>query len=107
MESSNEASLINQIFEVTNRFDPGKANEIKEQLVTLINRLINDDFPSLIQLLYRIDIDEKKLKQLLKERQDSDAASIIADLIIIRQLQKVETQKQFNDRKNPDEDDRW
>ncbi len=107
MESSNEASLINQIFEATNRFDPGKANEIKEQLVTLINRLINDDFPSLIQLLYRIDIDEKKLKQLLKERQDSDAASIIADLIIIRQLQKVETQKQFNDRKNPDEDDRW
>ncbi|WP_336515125.1 hypothetical protein [Pollutibacter soli] len=54
-----------------------------------INRMIQTDFSRLIQLLYRIDISEKKLKELLHKNKQSDAGKIIAHMIIERQKEKI------------------
>ncbi|MGH2565124.1 MAG: hypothetical protein ACRDE5_11460 [Ginsengibacter sp.] len=80
---------------------------IRFQLINLINELIKNDFPSLIQLLYRIDVEEKKLKKLLQDNPGSDAATIIADIIIKRQIQKVITKKQFKAKDNPSREGEW
>jgi hypothetical protein len=48
-----------------------------------------------VTLLYRIDVDENKLKKILKEQAGTDAAQIIAQLIIEREQQKAETRKKF------------
>ena len=48
----------------------------------------------LVQILYRIDVSEKKIKTLLKENQGSDAGKIIASLIIERQMQKIKSRQQ-------------
>ena len=69
--------------------------ELREQLVAHINHLINHDFEKLVFYLYRIDVDETKMRRLLEEREGEGAAGLIADLIIERQLQKIESRKRF------------
>jgi hypothetical protein len=56
----------------------------KEKLVAYLNEFINQDFSKVVQLLYRIDVSEVKLKKVLQERPNEDAANLIADLIIER-----------------------
>jgi hypothetical protein len=77
------------------------------RLEVLINELIQDDFHLLVQWLYRIDVDEKKIKASLDRQRGQDAASILAHLIIERQLQKRESRKQFRSSDNIPEEDRW
>ena len=81
---------------------------LKEKLSFHINKLIQSDFNRLVSVLYRIDISESKLKLLLKEHPGRDAADIIAELIIERQLQKIKSRQEFyrND-KNIKDDEKW
>ena len=74
-------------------------NELQQKLTAFINELIVNDFQRLITILYRVDVDEKKLKRILKENIGKDAGEIIANLIIERQIQKLETRKQFGSKK--------
>ena len=53
-------------------------------LIQLINEWITQDFKKLLLMLYRLDVSEKKLSQLLAENKGIDAANIIAALIIER-----------------------
>ena len=71
-------------------------DDVYQQLVEYINGLINADFEKLVQLLYRIDVSEAKLKALLQANPQEDAAKMIANLIIERQLQKLKSRKQTN-----------
>jgi len=77
------------------------------QLHEQINWLINNDFSKLVQMLYRLDVDEDKLRSLLEQQQNTDAATLIANIIIERQLKKAEVR---NTTKNDTEipgDERW
>ncbi|WP_026768337.1 hypothetical protein [Asinibacterium sp. OR53] len=76
-------------------------------LAARINRLITDDFSGLINLLYRLDISEAKLKKLLSEHPQEDAGKIIAELIIERQQQKLQARQQFHREDNIPEDEKW
>ena len=81
---------------------------LNEKLLQHINNLILHDFQKLVSLLYRIDINEEKLKYLLKENADKDAASIIADLIIERQMQKIKSKELFKQWDlDIDENEKW
>lgn len=53
-----------------------------------INNLIQHDFNKLLAILYRIDVDEDKLKCALRQQPGRDAAEIIAELMIERQAGK-------------------
>ncbi len=64
-------------------------HELHLRLALHINLLIQTNFERLLTLLYRIDVSESKLKQLLKENPGEDAGGIIATLIIERQRQKL------------------
>ena len=64
------------------------------------NNLIQNDFPKLVGLFYRIDISEIKLRQVLKENPDENAGETIASLVIERLLQKISTREAF--RSKPD-----
>lgn len=74
-----------------------KANAGDDDMVELlsikINELINSDFEKLVQLLYRVDVDEMKLKKMLQENAGMDAGKMIALLLIERQQQKIQSKK--------------
>ncbi|MBO9659993.1 MAG: hypothetical protein J7527_14330 [Chitinophagaceae bacterium] len=88
-----------------------RKNEYSAQLKALeeeVNRLLLHDFDRLIAILYRVDVNEHKLKLLLKERPDEDAARLISSLLIERQAQKIKTRDQFNSSQTGiDENERW
>jgi hypothetical protein len=63
-------------------------NEIEQlapnDLIAYINDCIQNDFNKLVQLLYRIDVSEAKLKTILQLNPNEDAAKLIAAVIIER-----------------------
>ena len=80
----------------------------KQALVEKINDLINTDFQKLVSILYRIDVSETKLKQLLNENPGTNAALIITDLLIERQAEKIRSRQKFNKRdENISDDEKW
>jgi len=84
------------------------ADELRRRLSVHINYLIEHDFQKLVSVLYRVDVNEKKLKQLLKENPGEDAGLIIADLIIERQLQKIKSRKEYRrDENNISDEEKW
>jgi hypothetical protein len=80
---------------------------LKEHLSSHINTLIQSDFQKLVSILYRVDVSESKLKHLLKENQGYDAANIIVDLIIERQLQKIKSRQEHRNSENISDDEKW
>lgn len=83
----------------TNLTEDISKHELKQKLTAFINELILNDFQRLIAILYRVDVDEKKLKRILKENIGTNAGQTIANLIIEREIQKIETRKQFGSKK--------
>ena len=80
----------------------------KQVLVEKINDLINNDFQKLVLILYRMDVSEIKLKQLLNENAGTNAAIIIADLMIERQAEKIRSRQKFNKQdENISDDEKW
>jgi hypothetical protein len=55
-----------------------------EDLANAINDLIKNDFSKLVQLLYRIDVSEAKLKYILQAHPNEDAGKLIAAVVIER-----------------------
>jgi len=82
-------------------------DETKKILSGHINYLINHDFEKLVSLLYRIDVSENKLKNLLLENKNTNAGALIAELIIERQLQKIKTRKEFSAKPNESNEEKW
>jgi hypothetical protein len=80
---------------------------LKEKLSMHINHLIQDDFEKLVALLYRIDVSEAKLKKMMNDNREVNAGSIIADLIIERQQQKIESRKSSNNSKDISDEEKW
>lgn len=81
--------------------------ELREKLAAHINHLINHDFEKLVYYLYRIDVDENKMRRLLEQREGENAAALIADLIIERIVQKKEARKQFKTDSTDSKEERW
>jgi hypothetical protein len=104
---TNLVSDINQSLEISM---PATISyeELRENLIIHINHLINHDFEKLVFYLYRIDVNESKMKHLLDQREGENAAGLIADLIIERQLEKIKSRQQFRQQDNDiDEDEKW
>ena len=82
-------------------------DELKNILSLHIHYLINNDFNKLVSILYRIDVSEKKLRQLLEANPAGDAGKIIAELIIDRQIQKIKSRQESGNNPSIPEDDKW
>ncbi len=100
-----QMDLILQQLTVEASFD--KKQEIKQQLIDCINYLLIHDFARLVQTLYRVDVNEARLKQLLQEHPQTDAAVLIADLLMERQEEKLKTKSSFPYNDTIPEDEKW
>ncbi len=78
------------------------------QLKQAVSHLIDKDFDALLQLLYRVDVSEEKLRRLLQDFPAADAAGIITNLLLERQLQKIKSRREHaQGDQNIPEDERW
>jgi hypothetical protein len=84
--------------------------QLRESIERRISELISTDINRLILLLYRLDVNEKKLTAALEENTGSDTAAVITSLVIERQMQKAVSKKTdhgFRRDENISEDDKW
>jgi len=68
-------------------------NDFQEVLAKVIQHLLDNNFERLLNGLYRIDVDEEKVKQAMATGED--VAGKIASLIIEREMQKVVTREKY------------
>lgn len=77
-------SSVAQLMQVELR----SGDDARAQMIQHINELIEHDFNRLISILYRIDVDEDKLKKRLREFPQVNAGEIILDMMVERQAPK-------------------
>ncbi len=78
-----------------------------EQMAQFINELIDKDFSRLVQLLYRLDVSETKLRAVLLEHPTGDAGDMIAQLILERIAQREKNKQLFRKEGDIPEDEKW
>ena len=69
---------------------------IREKMIHAFSWLLDNDISKMMNILYRADVDEQKLKSLLISSSQLPSAEVVADEYIRRQLQKVETWKKYS-----------
>lgn len=108
LPGNNYLTVKEEIISLANSVQTQPSADERTRFIFLINQLINHDFNTLIRLLYQIDVSEKKLNQVLKNNVNTDSAPLIVDLIIERQLQKIESRKIFTEPEWPKTDEeKW
>ena len=81
--------------------------EFEKRLTERIEELLQKDFPGLINTLYRLDVDEERLKNQLANQPATNAAKIISKLIIERQLEKLKTRWHQSAQENIRDEEKW
>ncbi len=69
--------------------------ELRELLLQKIVYLLINDLPGLWNILYRIDVNERKLKQVFETEQATEIAPQITDLILQRFREKALTRVKY------------
>lgn len=65
------------------------------RLTRIVSYLLEKDFGKLLQVLYRIDISEDRLKAALASN-EAEPPLLISRMILDREMQKVETRKKYS-----------
>ena len=99
------STSIESLFDLQHSGD--EFRQWSDRLANHINYLIDKDFNKLLAILYRLDINESKLRQLILENSEGDTGKTIAGLIIERQLEKMKSRKQFKSDADIAEDEKW
>lgn len=80
--------------EIKEVFDEEKAIEF---LSKAISQLLDRDFERLLQICYRIDLGENRLKKILHEAKPDQIASDLARALWERQKRKVEIRRRYSE----------
>ena len=107
MEETNLVNSINETLQLSIPLQTGREDLVRF-LTAHINNLINSNLEKLVSLLYRLDINEDKIRISLDNNHGQDAAPLIAELILERQEQKIKARQQYSRRdQSIDEEDAW
>ena len=87
------SKIIGKDFELEGEPTDG---QIRQQMIHAFGWLMDNDISRMMNILYRADVDEERLKSLLLGRSQLPSAEVIADEYIRRQKQKVETWKKYS-----------
>lgn len=82
-------------FETGEAGPPLRAEDIRAALVARIAALLSHDPERLMRILYRVDVEERKVQVIFRDLPPADMAPTLADLIIERQLAKAETRARY------------
>lgn len=81
---------------------------LQQKLAAHLSQIVEKDFQQFVWLLYRLDVSEKKVRDLLADPHQRQPLIAIASLIIERQLQKLKTREQSKPPTYlPDEEELW
>ncbi len=77
--------------------DYERIEEFRKYLTEKMRDMLDKNYNLLINTLYRIDISEKKLAGLFSSKNKESIPEKLADLIIERQIQKIEFRRRYRE----------
>lgn len=92
-ETASLIKIISKDFDIAENLSEEQLYQI---LVNSFDYLVENDFSKLLQILYRADVDQYKLKELLESSDNQNSAEVIAKAYIDRQKAKIETWKKYS-----------
>lgn len=92
-ELTSLSKIINKDFEIDNLATEAL---VRARLIEAFAYLLDNDISKMMNILYRTDVDEVKLKKLLISNSELPSAEVIADAYIARQKEKIETWKKYS-----------
>jgi len=92
--------IIKKEFDLASNELPVKSNpsiqELHKYLTIAIGSMLDREFNKLLNLLYRVDIEESLVAEALHAEKPSEVASELAWLVIDREMKKVESRKKYS-----------
>jgi len=92
--------IIKKEFDLASNELPVKSNpsiqELHKYLTIAIGSMLDREFNKLLNLLYRVDIEESLVAEVLHAENPSEVASELARLVIDREMKKVESRKKYS-----------
>jgi hypothetical protein len=79
--------------------DLNSLEEFRLYLTAKLKYLLDEKYDTLINVLYKIDISEEKVRALFSGKDKGKIPGELAELIISRQLQKIHFRKLYRDGK--------
>ena len=75
--------------------DSVRLDEFRKYLTGRLAYLLENKYETLINVLYRIDVNEEKLAKLFAETKSESIPESLADMIIERQIQKIKFRQKY------------
>ena len=86
---------MHQYFDLGNSTKEVNEQKLLQLLTKRINHLLDHDFQTLLNIMYRIDVDEAKFKHILVHQPAGEIAASLAQLILHRMMQKAEMRLKY------------
>lgn len=98
MENTIQKSLefLKQDFELPLIQEKLTEEKLIKVLTPVVSNMLDRDFEKLLNICYRIDLGEKKLKSILHESQPEHVAQDLATALVKRQIQKIEIRQKYS-----------
>jgi hypothetical protein len=79
--------------------EQGSREEARSQLIKVltpvVSRMLDQSFEQLIHILYRIDLSESKVVELLEKSTPDKLATLLTEAIVDRQLEKAKWREKY------------
>ncbi|TVP49015.1 MAG: hypothetical protein EA341_10080 [Mongoliibacter sp.] len=89
-------SILKKDFDLPVETKVADEDSLFRLLVPIVHRMLDREFERLLQICYRIDIGEEKLKKILHESPPENMAEELTRAMIDRQVQKIEIRKKYS-----------
>ena len=72
-----------------------RLGNFQTELKRIIVYLLEKDFERLVRIMYRVDIDEEKVKYALSGLDEKEPADLIVEYVINREMEKAKTRLKY------------
>jgi hypothetical protein len=87
--------LIKKDFNIESKTEVDGEEQLLALLTPIIHQMLNRDFEKLLQICYRIDLGEQRLKEILYHAEPENMSKELTHAIILRQIKKIEIRKKY------------
>ena len=70
-------------------------SQLISELTPVVRKMLDQSFEQLIHILYRIDLSESKVVELIEKSAPDRLAELLTEAIVDRQLEKIELREKY------------
>jgi hypothetical protein len=92
---SSAARQLQRVFDADHEL-ASEQEELERQVARMVQYLLRHNLNQLLHILYRIDVEERKVKQAMLAASEEEVAENIARLIVERELLKAQIRFRYS-----------